>query len=294
MKITTLRAFATSIIVSAFLGLPETRAELPSLDQQPWIGYFSACTDKRFKFGVTAQGNIALIPMNKKGEPVSEQLAINFDVGIEEIMPDGKVVMKQFQLDTLESEQPATAKLAKATIRGKVTGDARFELNLEQNRGIIFIGGRVMDPGSLTNPLRFVVRARIPNAYPYQENKPDASSEDDGKKDRDAKKAEKAFLKKIKDDTLVVKWTDGTRVKKDYAEVVDASAKEINGPGIAAAEITASCYHGNRLILTAAPNSSMTLKNPAAKPLHEGFMLVWTTDAAKDPDGKARLAIEVK
>jgi hypothetical protein len=30
------------------------------------------------------------------------------------------------------------------------------------------------------------------------------------------------------------------------------------------------------------------------KPLHEGFMIVWMADTAKDPEGKARLAIEVR
>lgn len=288
-------AAIAAALIAGFSSLPKAGAELPSLDQQPWIGYYAAFASKRFNFGVTSQGNIALSLMNQKGEPAGEKLAINFDAGIEEILPDGKVVMKQFQLDSLETDQAATNKLEKAVIRGKVTGDAKFELNLEQNRGIIFIGGRVLDPGTLTkNPLRFAVRVRIPNAYPYLENKPEASSEDGGKKDKDIKKAEKAFLKKIKDDSLVLKWTDGTKVKKDYEEAVDATSKDLNGPGIASAEITASSYHENRLVFTAAPNSAMTLRNPKPAPLHEGYVIMWAADTAKDPGGLARLAIEVK
>jgi hypothetical protein len=91
-----------------------------------------------------------------------------------------------------------------------------------------------------------------------------------------------------------VKWTDGKRIKKDFEEVVDATSKDLNGPGISSAEVTASGYQGNRLIFTAAPNSAMSLQNAAPGPLHEGFLIFWTADTAKDPDGKARLAIEVK
>jgi hypothetical protein len=287
---------STSIAVALIAGLsalPKAGAELPSLNKQPWIGYYVGFTSKRFNFGVTAQGNIELNPMNSKGVPVGKKLAIAIDAGIEEILPDGKVIMKQFKVDTLESEQVATEKLEKAVIRGKVTGDAEFELNLEQNRGIIFIGGRVLNPGTLTkNPIRFVVRARIPNAYPAAENKPGDAPDDDDKKK--AKKSGKAFLKKIEDDALVVKWTDGKKVKKDFAETVEAASKEINGPGIASAEITISGHHGNRLVFTAAPNSAMTLRNPIPRPLHEGFVIVWAADTAKDPDGKTRLAIEMK
>jgi hypothetical protein len=166
-----------------------------------------------------------------------------------------------------------------------VTGDAEFELYLEQNRGIVFIGGRVLNSGTLTkNPIRFVVRVRIPNCYP--------DSSDTEAKPTD--KSSKAFLKKIEDDSLEVKWTDGKKVKKDFEEAVDANSKDLNGPGIASAEVTASSYQGNRLMFTAAPNSAITLQNSAPKQLHEGFVIYWVADAAKDPAGKARLAIEVK
>ena len=36
------------------------------------------------------------------------------------------------------------------------------------------------------------------------------------------------------------------------------------------------------------------LWNAKPAPLHEGFTINWVPDAAKDTDGKARLAIEVK
>lgn len=271
--------FLASAIIAGLIGIHESSAELPMLDKQPWIGYYAVFANKNYNFGVTPQVNIEISPMRDKKNPVGQKLAIRVDAGIEEILPDGNVVMKKINVDTLESEQPATDELGKASIRGKVTGDAEFELNLEQARGIIFIGGRVLNPGTLTkNPLRFAVRVTIPNAYPEEEDS----------------KTDKAFLKKIKDDLLEVKWTDGKRAKQNFEKDVDASSKELNGPGITSAEITIGCYKGKRLTFTAAPNSSITLRNPQPRPLHEGFVISWVADTAKDPEGKARLAIEVK
>jgi hypothetical protein len=38
----------------------------------------------------------------------------------------------------------------------------------------------------------------------------------------------------------------------------------------------------------------MNLQNSKAAPLHEGFTIIWAADTAKDPEAKARLAMEVK
>jgi hypothetical protein len=272
-------------LITGFAGLPKAYAQLPMLDKQPWLGNFAVFANKRFNITISPQGNIELIPLNEKDEPVGKQLAITIDAGIEEIRPEGKVIMKEVKVDTLVSDDTPTEKLEKTTIRGNVTGGAEFELKLEQVRGIIFIGGRVLNAGTLTkNPVRFAVRVRIPNAYPYDDTQ--AASAD--------KKAERAFIKKLKGDSLQVKWTDGKSVKQDFEKTVDVTSKELNGPGIASAEVDISSYTGKRIILTAAPNSSMTLRNQQPEPLHRGFTICWQADTAKDPESKARLAIEVR
>jgi hypothetical protein len=47
-------------------------------------------------------------------------------------------------------------------------------------------------------------------------------------------------------------------------------------------------------VFTAGTGSAMDLWNAKEQPLHEGFSINWKADPAKDKDGKARLAIEVK
>jgi hypothetical protein len=38
----------------------------------------------------------------------------------------------------------------------------------------------------------------------------------------------------------------------------------------------------------------ITLSNRQVGPLHDGFVLTWVSDPAKDPDGLARLSFDVK
>ena len=91
-----------------------------------------------------------------------------------------------------------------------------------------------------------------------------------------------------------MKWTDGKRQKLTFEKVLDAGSKEINGPGIAAAEIKIAAYGKRKFFVTAAPNSAMKLSNAKPASLSEGFSIQWSPDHDKDKDGKARLALEVK
>lgn len=272
----------TGLLLAACAVLPRASAQLASLDEKPWLGYFAAYADKRFQIAMEAKGAIVLTPMNEKGTPVSSKIAIHIEAGIEEVAPDGKVVLRRIKPESLASQEPPSDDFEKFTVTGKVTGDAAFELHMAQDRGTITIGGRVTDPGTLTKlPIRFVVRVKFPDIYPYE-------------KVAD-KQHDKAFLKKIEDDRLELKWTDGKRVKQDFEPMVEAASKELNGPGIAAAQVEVASYKDRRLLLMASPGSSMSLWNAKTAPLHEGFTLSWLPpDPAKDPKGEARLSIEVK
>ena len=294
---------APLVLVTA--GMQPVSAELPSLDEQPWLGYYAVVANKRLQFTFAANGKIALTPIGDKGDPVAHTLAIPIEILIEE-MTDGKPVAKQIKPETLESPQPATDKLEKVVITGKVTGEAAFEVTLEQARGGISIGGRITDPGTLTkNPLRFGIRAKIPNAYPKAnveeikdsdkeltkeekraERKAKRDAEKDGKGDakKDAKK-DADELEKIKADRIDLKWTDGTRKKQTFEKEVEAASKDLNGPGIAGAEIEISAYQGKKFLFIASPNSAMTLANDKPAPLFQGFSITW---AAGRREGQGR------
>jgi len=274
---------AKLFVATAFISLTsvqDSQAQLGSLSEPPWIGYFAGHENARYRFGMTALGKFVLTPMVGRNQPISPFLAVDIQVGVLETLPDGKTVMKQIQVESLESQEEPTDNLSKIVVKGKVTGDAAFETTIEQSRGVVSIGGRLVDPGTLKNPLKFAVRATFPSLYRHS-NPAD-------------KRAEKAFLKRVEDDEIVLKWTDGARKKISLHKEMLANTPEFNGPGIAEMEIEAYAYKGKNFIFAATEGSGMTLWNSKAAQLHEGFSINWLADPEKDKEGKARITFHVK
>lgn len=269
-------------VLTGAAGMMSARAQLPSLNDDGFLGYFVGFENKRYQFGITAQGRSTLKVIGKKGEPLTDKLTVAVEFLVEEILPEGKTYVRFIVPTSLESAQPATDKPKNIVFRGKVKGDAAFEVSMNEDRGVVSLGGRLLDPGTLTkNPLRFSIRMKFPDAYPYEKKGGD-------------KKQQKAFEEKSKGDRLQLMWTDGKKVKQATSISVDAGSNDLNGPGIAAAEIEFSSYQENKIQVTASENSVMKLSNSPAGALQEGFFLTWIADPAKDPEGKARLSLEVK
>lgn len=278
------RVNSAAFLCSLFFTLPGLQslsAQLPSLNDQPWIGHFAGIEARRFDFGITSHGKMMLLTKDNRDKRATIFLAVQVELVIEEIYPDGRVSARTIKEETLTSADSPTDKFEKTVIKGQVTGEAAFELHVEQNRGAISVGGRITDPGTLTkNPIRLALRVRFPTAY---RNTP-----------RTEKKDEKVFLKRIKDDRIDLKWTDGKRKRQPFDEEVDASSVEINGPGIASVAIQISAYRDRKFEIEASEHSVMSLFNGKPGQLHEGFTIRWLPDAEKDPEGNARLTIVVK
>ncbi len=262
--------------------LPNVSAQLPTLDDAPWLGYFAGYENKRFTFGLTAAGEIKVTPLNDKRDPFgpNDHFAILF--GIEEVLPDGKSEMKKIKAESLTSEQAATDTLEKIVIRGKVSADAGFEAVIQQDRGVITINGRVTETGSFKkNPIRFGVEVKFPDTYPKW------MREEKWKSDQ---KAMAALQKKLALDTIKLTWTDGKRMTQSFEEPVDVLSKKLNGPGISKAEVETGTYKNLIFIFSASKPSALTISNKGSAPLCDGFSIHWTPDL----DGKAAFSFEMK
>lgn len=281
MNVTRLRVGALAAGLMGVVGILPVRAALPSLAEKEWLGYFVGVHHRAFQFGFTCQGKAMIKPMGKKGEWVGSSLMIPVSFQVLETRPDGKVVSRKIQPDSLESAQLATDKPQNVVIKGKVTGDTGFEIFINEERGELSLGGRMLEPGTSKNPLRFVIEVRIPDVY--------AEAKQGGDK-----KAVKAFEEKTRGDRLQLVWTDKKRVKQSLTDKVDVSRAEISGPGIAAVQLELGAYDGKNIEFAASENSSIKLVNKPSAALIEGFSMSWTADSAKDPQGKARLSISMK
>lgn len=67
-----------------------------------------------------------------------------------------------------------------------------------------------------------------------------------------------------------------------------------DGSGSSLVEVEIYAYQKQKIELLASPNSSLSLWNAGVAPLHNGFLFQWSADAAKDLDGRAKLAIKIK
>jgi hypothetical protein len=255
-------------------------AALPTLNVKGWYGNFIALETRSFHFGLTADAKGTLAPLGKTGDPVSAQIRPSITFVIEETFPDGKVVARQIRKETLESATPASIPFQKVAITGKMTGEAAFAAEIEADRGAVLVGGRITDPGTLTaNPLQFVIRVTFPSAY---------------RSVSVAARQEKPFLRRVDGDRLDLVFTDGKRLRHKTAEAVDANDPKLNGAGIASAKVQIDAYQGRVFDLSATGGANMILRNAGGAPLHDGFALHWRVDTAHDPEGLARLRIEVK
>ncbi len=264
------------------LGVPLGFAELPALGEKKWLGHFIGFENKKFGYGFTVQGKSLIKVVGAKGERLTPKLAIQVDFLVEEILPNGKSNVRLILPESLVSSQPAGNRPKNVMIQGKVKGGISFEVSVDENHGVISLGGRLVDKGSeVKNPVRFSIRAKFPNAYPYAKRGGD-------------KERKEAFEKKIKSDRVSIIWTDGKHVKLATDQVVDVGSKDVNGPGISALQVEFGSYAGKKIGCSASVNSVITLSGQQAAPLHDGFELTWITDSVRDPKSLARLSFDVR
>ncbi len=259
-------------------------AQLPVLDEDGWLGYFAGLRETKYLFGIDSHG-VIMINADAKAKGPAEGVVLKIEPLVMEQKPDGSQSVKKLVEESLETADQPTSKFKQAVYRGKVTGDAQFEVTVTAERGMIFVGGRILSPGSLKNPLRFAVQANVPNLYPHLKIE-----------DTDPKKAAKELEKKVGRDSLSLKAVDGKRHKFELVEKVDPKRAELADGVFSEVEIDSGANNGRRIALNAAPNSFFKIspKGAAGEELYRGMLVTWQADPAKDPDHKARLAVGVR
>jgi hypothetical protein len=280
-----------SMAIAATLSfIQPASAELPMLEQ-PWLGYFAVAQERNFQFLFSSKGGFNLMVLDHQGAPIQQSIGLQF-LGLE-TLPDGSIKELPMALDTFESSDPPTAKLKKTVFRFKLTdqatgqaiGQPTMEGTIEIISGTVLANARIIDKGaSDKNPIQPVIRT-IFTAFYVNENIHKESWD---------KKQVKEFEKRIGADSVTLKHLDEKRVKLVCVDKTDPKSKEVNGGGSSLAEVEISFYQKRKIELLAAPNSSLTLCNAGPAPLHHGFWFQWSADAAKDPDGKAKLALRIQ
>ncbi len=276
-----------ALAFALFTILPAT-AQLPSLSAEPWLGYFAGEQTSRCTFGISSDGEIHFTPA-EDATRANGGWSFRMRPVIEEITPQGKVVVRELVQESLKTAQPAANKIEKVVFTGEVKGGGTLEMTVEQSRNNFLIGGRVVDPGPGNNLKRFALIGRAPRFYaPYETSK--------GKDSEEAKaqqaKRDKALENKVQGETLDLKLMDGKVVKQPILEPADLGSAEISGVGVSEIGMDFQLYRGRKLFLTASPNSTFALGlEKGGKIFKRGFSIYWRPDPKMDVGGAARMAI---
>ena len=264
-------------------------AELPIFKDRPWLGYFAVFTDARTQVAVTGQGAITVAHVTTKNE-ISSSVALSVQIYVEETLPDGKKTERPIDPASMESSQSPVTNPDQLVIKGKAEGGVVFEILIEPKRDMFCFGGRILDPGSLAHdPLCIVVRLPIPATHAKPEPVPNQKESRTAIRD-----GEKAFLKAVSSDTVRLKRLDGKSLKLSFDKSLTASPDFFNGSGMVEVDVDTRWAGGMGFVLSASPNSSISIANTAENPLYQGFVLTWRSDPSKDPEGKARLGMRMK
>jgi hypothetical protein len=262
-------------VAAGILSLGNAAAQLPSLNKGPMVGRFAALSTKRFEWGMYQDGSALLRPIDEKGKVMGLKLKIPITISVEETQPDGKIVQRQIDSESLTTKDQPSEKFEKVSFRGKVTGGSEFEIVLEQTRDSVLYGGKLISADPNKN-LRLVIGANFPSVYEA------------------AERIDKSFLRSVSGDHVRVTRTDGSRHKAKTNDLIENFQQEVVGAGIREMEVHFDAFRGRDFEFIAHGASKIAIYQRVTAPLNTGFSVQWSPDPAKDPEMAARFEIKVK
>jgi hypothetical protein len=283
------RGITLSVLVSAWFacGLGQSNAQLPSLSQPPWLGYFAGYTGSRGMCGILENGSLCYNHGDGLGSVSSGSPHFIYP-SVRETRPDGKILIHRLLPETLKSDGEPTTKPVKITYQGQVRNGATIEVTVEFMRREISIGGRIMDPGPGKNPQSFILYTQAPPYYlMYGETKSLREGTAEAKKKLQQQIAsQRAVAAK---EALVLRKMDGKTIKQPLLETVDLSAADFNGDGFSAIEADFNWLKGRMVRITATEGSRMMLSGKEPREIFKHhFNITWMEDK---PVGRGRMVI---
>ena len=252
-------------------------AQLPSMEDQKWANYFLGVETRKIRFGITSDGSQTFFPLTKRGDIQSVWVPIKFKIEILEIAGEGKTTSKQVRKKSLKTEHPAVLNPQNpVTYRGEVTGDAAFEVTITPERDGFGVSGKILDQGSLKNPLKLVVTIGFD---PYR-------------KLSDPTKSElKKYDKRTRRDDLEVFVSFNEKKKFDFDQKVNLS--QTFPSGAESLTYQSDGYDRIEFGLKAHGDSKLTFPDDEELMIGNGVNIQWTFTGETGSD-KEKLVITAK
>jgi hypothetical protein len=269
-------------------------AELPTINHDPWFGFFAGYDGSRSRFGVAGDGTLYYNHNNDELTNVGGGHPHRIHPTVEETLPNGTIITNRLLPETLETNEPATDKPVKTRYRGKVNNGVVIEVEVEYNRRRIRVSGRIVDDGEVKNPIRFALLTEAPPYYLlYREKELLANANADEKPNLEK------FLDRLKNqaskEDLVLTRLDGKRIKQPLLEPAAFDSPGFNGDGFRDMDLDFQWLNGRRISFTTGRGSRMMLRSAGGNPVFKhGFSFICIPNPTMGNDATSELIITTR
>ena len=275
------RAIAFAAVCCA-LDSGHLKAQLPSLNEAPWIGHFAGHSTSRGSVGVQSDGVIVYNGSH------------DIHPSVQETSSDGKVTIHRLMPETLKSQMQPTDKPTTITYSGKVKNGTTIEVTIEFVRNQVSIGGAITDPRGRENAQHFALFIIAPAYYlMYGERLAlEQGTAAEKKKMEQTIAGQRAHAAK---EYLELSKLDGKRIKQPLIDAVDLSSEEFNGDGFNSIKLDLNWFRGRKLDIAATERSRLMLSNKEKRPIFKNhYYITWTEAPGTQSPGKGRMVISMR
>lgn len=235
-----MKKFIPQIAPLFLLGLlhsPANAQLLPSMQDQPWLGYFSGYERRDFHFGVNNEGQCALYLMKTRRDRASHTKTIKIYTELMVENAQGKRFYKRLKEDEgFATKQKAGLDHKEVTFTAESSGDAKVQINVKYEGNRIIMDGKILDRGKLKDGKLFLgFKVMMPSFY---------HSATYGK-DKD-----KAKAKMRRDKFRLTRADNGKRESLKVYEDYDFTSPDLGEGKITALEVDMDAQEGKTFLFT--------------------------------------------
>lgn len=249
---------------------------LPSMSDEPWLGFLSGYSRKNFEFGVNDEGQSEIYLLGQRNEKrVGHTRTIKIYAEVLVETAAGKFSTKKLKEEEgFATEMKAGLDHKEVKFTAESSGDAKVEITVKYDRNRIIMDGRILDRGTLKDgKLYLVYKVRIPAMY-----------------GRSYESADEKKLKRVmrKDKFRFTRAENKKRVSLKTYEEVDLRDDDKAKGGVTDITVDMSAQEGNVFIFTTlAGTDVIELENKyfdKKAPLWKGYTVKWKREFTETDD----------
>ena len=271
------------LLLSSGVGLSQ---RLPSMEDAPWLGFFSGYEQKNFDIGVDDEGRIWVYMKKSKNQRIGPTRWIKTYIEVVVESPDGERSIKSLRDDeAFETEQEKGLDHDEVKFSAMTKGGAKVEATVKYTRKGVILGGRILDGGKLAKKGKLFLRYRVsvPTMYGSRYRGKDKESQ-----------------KRMEDDVITfVRAKDEKRVELVSYKDVDLAAEENAKDGVLQIKVDMDGMEGKELQFSTLDKKGVFYfenAKPGVKgKLWQGYKVIWEQEIGteKTKDAIKPLVIEV-